>query len=527
MGHGPDRPYVSRREFLRRSGAVTALTLAATAGPAPWFWKRLAYAADAPVRQLHTTFGSDAATTRNVSWLTEAPVVDPFVELGGHRFTARTVQYAGYPGYLHHAELTGLPADTELRYAVGHAGEVRTAGDVIRTAPSGPAPFTFTAFGDQGVDSATPTPLSDAAFERANTELVRRFDPALHLLVGDLSYANGDQALWDRWFEMIEPHARSTPWMCSIGNHEIEIEGGMGGFGAGDTWGEWGYDAFRHRFAYPSNGDERLWNCFYAFRYAGVHFLMLNNHDVCAEYDTNRDFSGGYQARWVETELAAAASDPDVAFVVVGMHECAFSSSTKHGSDVGVQQAWLDLFATYDVDLVIQGHDHVYERTHLLRGREVADAGDGSQYAADAGTMFVVAGNGGSPVQEPFHPIQPAWSAKRQDFRVGTVRVQVEPDVGNGRRRLTLGEYWAYDGSPIEEGVVIDKPLRPAQRGASGTTVPPAAGAPATPRSGGAPVATTESLPVTGGGAAAVGAAALTAAVAGRVALRRAGEILD
>lgn len=62
----------------------------------------------------------------------------------------------------------------------------------------------------------------------------------LHQVVGDLAYANGDQAIWDDRCDMIAPMTGSTPWMPCIGNHEIESQLDL--LGTGDSWGDWGYD---------------------------------------------------------------------------------------------------------------------------------------------------------------------------------------------------------------------------------------------------------------------------------------------
>ena len=45
------------------------------------------------------------------------------------------------------------------------------------------------------------------------------------------------------------------------------------------------------------------------------------------------------------------------------MHQCALSSSTDNGCDAGIRQAWVPLFDQYQVDLVVNGHDHDYERS--------------------------------------------------------------------------------------------------------------------------------------------------------------------
>ena len=64
------------------------------------------------------------------------------------------------------------------------------------------------------------------------------------------------------------------------------------------------------------------------------------------------------------------------------MHQCACSSSaTGNGSDLGIRQQWLPLFDRYQVDLVLNGHDHDYERSFPVRG---ADANAGREVATGA-----------------------------------------------------------------------------------------------------------------------------------------------
>lgn len=495
MGHSHEhRPYLSRRQFLKRAGIVGG---ALSAGP--HFWRQLAVAADAPPSQLHLAFGRHAATEMSVSWMTPAAVDAPFVELADHRFSARTVQYDGYPGFFHHVDLTGLSPATAYQYEVGHAGRAQGAGARLTTGPAAGTPFTFTAFGDQGTDGSFGQPPMQPS---ANTDLAQRLDPAFHVIVGDLAYANGDQAIWDDWFAMVSTMAKSTPWMPLLGNHEIESQ--LDVTGTGDSWGELGYDPYLTRFSLPSNGHADLQNCYYAFRYGSVQYICIDNNDVNDEIAHNIGYTNGRQAQFVEAELAAARLDPTVDFIIVAMHQCAFSSSSKHGSDPGVQRAWFDMFRRHSVDLVLQGHDHVYERTHAMAGDEIVS--EGPVYDSDVGTVYVTCGNGGA-VQEPFDPVQPEWSAFRQELKVGTLKIDVQPNAANGKSRLVLSEHWALDGSSIEDGIVLERrAAAPAPAPASASAGPVAAPTP------------TGTLPATGGpaGTALVG----IAAAAGGLALR-------
>jgi hypothetical protein len=95
-----------------------------------------------------------------------------------------------------------------------------------------------------------------------------------------------------------------------------------------------------------------------------------------------RGYSGGTQTAWLERTLAAGRGDESVDWIIVQMHQCAASSSaTGNGSDLGIRQEWLPLFDRYQVDLVLNGHDHDYERSFPVRG---ADTGAGREIATGA-----------------------------------------------------------------------------------------------------------------------------------------------
>jgi hypothetical protein len=130
------------------------------------------------------------------------------------------------------------------------------------------------------------------------------------------------------------------------------------------------------------------------------------------------------------------------------------------------------LFSRYSVDLVLQGHDHNYERTHVLRGEEVAEIDS----RLDLGTAYVLCGNGGA-VQDTFDPVQPSWSAFRQPGKIGTLKIDVDPFSPNGMRRVILSEYWALDGSAVEEGILLEKPA--SKQATTDPTDSPATGEPA------------------------------------------------
>src|SRR5258708_26530103 len=113
------------------------------------------------------------------------------------------------------------------------------------------------------------------------------------------------------------------------------------------------------------------------------------------------------------------------------MHQIACTSSaTGNGSDLGIRQAWLPLFDRYGVDLVVNGHDHDYERSFPCRG---LDSMVGTEVAS------------GVPVEtlRP-HPVTTDDTGVFDTSR-GTVRLV----LGCGGGRAPLHEFSVHNAPPL------------------------------------------------------------------------------
>jgi hypothetical protein len=157
-----------------------------------------------------------------------------------------------------------------------------------------------------------------------------------------------------------------------------------------------------------------------------------------------RGYSGGAQTRWLERTLAAARADPSVDWIIAQMHQIAASSSaTGNGSDLGIRQVWLPLFDRYQVDLVLNGHDHDYERSFPCRG---FDSLVGQEVAT------------GAPVQtlRP-HPVTTADTGVF-DTSQGTVHLV----LGCGGTSANLDDYGVDAADGLRQAKVFTKPNRPA-----------------------------------------------------------------
>ena len=101
----------------------------------------------------------------------------------------------------------------------------------------------------------------------------------------------------------------------------------------------------------------------------------------------------------MQRTLAAHRANPAVDFIVCFFHHCAYSTVEAHASDGGVRAAWCELFDRYQVDLVLQGHNHAFERSDPIRGgtptRVAAD--DATVYPESDGMLYYTVGSAGRP----------------------------------------------------------------------------------------------------------------------------------
>ncbi len=168
-----------------------------------------------------------------------------------------------------------------------------------------------------------------------------------------------------------------------------------------------------------------------SFTHDSVGVIALDAKDVSYEIPANFGISGGKQTRWLERRLGEPRARHDFDFIVVFFHHCAFSTTNAHASEGGVRDAWVPLFEKHQVDLVINGHNHVYERTDaILKNsvRRTVPIGEHTDPTRD-GIVYVTAGGAGKALYD--FPAPDSYEGHVADLdSVGTYHV-----VKSGGRR--------------------------------------------------------------------------------------------
>jgi hypothetical protein len=131
----------------------------------------------------------------------------------------------------------------------------------------------------------------------------------------------------------------NVKFYAALGNHDLPIQVN--------------YEYFN------MNGKE-----YYRFKKGNIAFYALNS-----------TYMDKKQVQWLQDELAKDTSDWKIAF----FHHPPYSSAAKHGSDKQLREVLEPIFIKYGMNVVLTGHDHVYERIKPQKGIYYFVSGAGGQ----------------------------------------------------------------------------------------------------------------------------------------------------
>jgi 3',5'-cyclic AMP phosphodiesterase CpdA len=150
------------------------------------------------------------------------------------------------------------------------------------------------------------------------------------LMMGDNMYGGEDPKDFEKKFS--EPYKalldNKVKFYASLGNHDMPIQVNYKNFNM--------------------NGKE-----YYRFTKGNIAFYALNSN-----------YMDKKQVKWLEDELAKDTSEWKICF----FHHPPYSSAKAHGSDGQLREVVEPIFVKYGVNVVLTGHDHVYERIKPQKG---------------------------------------------------------------------------------------------------------------------------------------------------------------
>ncbi|HXH19502.1 MAG TPA: metallophosphoesterase, partial [Chitinophagales bacterium] len=344
----------------------------------------------------------------------------------------------------HRVQLTGLSPFTKYYYSVGSTSQTLSGPDSLHQFTTSPAPGTVQpvriwATGDFGKGNTRQQKVRDAFLH-----YTRNTHTDVWIWLGDNAYDNGtDQQYQDKVFDYsyYGDIMKFMPFMPCPGNHDYEVISPPQNSKDPTTHTGPYYDIIEVPKYGEMGGVASGYELYYSFDYSNVHFISLNSELGALTSSSNDwtganplgNFSGSPMTQWLEQDLQANTKP----WVIVFFHQLPYSKGS-HDSDVfferymiAMRENFVPIFDRYDVDLVVCGHSHVYERSFMIKGHY------GNSSTFDPGTMLVDGSSGIDSLGEAY------------------VKDLNQPNGGDGTVYVVCGSSGSLDsGAPLNHPVM-------------------------------------------------------------------------
>lgn len=314
-------------------------------------------------KNIHLTCQGDPTSTITITWQTtystsgDDVLYDNISRGGdplqyGFQVAGSCHTYAGLLGYIHDAKITGLSPDMVYYFICGGPGNYSSERS-LRTAPAAVSEFRFVIGGDSRTDKVKRSEVSKA---------MSHFNPSFVLHCADMVEDGRIQTQWDSWFADVNANwtgdnGLTIPIIPCLGNHEFNSTN------------------YYEQFALP---DNEQW--YYYDWGPTLRIIVLNSEALDSQIQVE-------QVNWLEDLLSKT---PENMWKIVMFHRNIYYAG-GHYDERNLHSYWVPVFDKYHVDVVVQGHSHLYHRTqpmnHSIPG-----------YSYREGTMYLTAGAWGAPL---------------------------------------------------------------------------------------------------------------------------------
>ncbi|MGX7667581.1 metallophosphoesterase [Flavobacterium pedocola] len=236
-----------------------------------------------------------------------------------------------------------------------------TAQKTYKTAPPvNTTNFSFLAIGDSRSGMSIWNQVSTLAHAK---------NAAFTIFNGDIVNNGGSISDWDSWFDNGKTFVENNLVFHSLGNHDAAS-----------------VPDYQNNFELPKSVPTTGTTLYYAVDYGNAVFISLNSE---SPNDTA-------QYNWLISTLQANANKR---WKVIFFHKPFYTIGSHAGEMNAYFNTWWKAFDDYGVDLIVNGHDHMYERTKPIN-RNVSTTAPVSTYgsAATDGRCQIVCGGAGAPL---------------------------------------------------------------------------------------------------------------------------------
>lgn len=269
-------------------------------------------------------------------------------------FKVYTVELSGLePGEVYEYRVAGVYDGTIHFWLQDILTGVANSYYTFKTAPAAATPFSLLAIADiQGMLKSNYTDSLEV-FEAIKASSRPDLNYSFIMNAGDNVDSGGNIKQWGYHLNILSKVWGNTAMYSAAGNHE-----------------DGGYELVSYlNYATDAPTQDKEKGIYYSFDYSNARFIVLNTNDA------NSSGLGADQQRaqlnWLKGQLEAAAIDKEagtIDWTIILMHKGLYTagSHSRDAEVVAMRNTLTTLFYDYDVDLVLQGHDHTYTTTEFI-----------------------------------------------------------------------------------------------------------------------------------------------------------------
>jgi len=253
------------------------------------------------------------------------------------------------PVKLHEIKLTNLRVATTYYYRVSYGETTLKPASFTTTPEPGTRNWRLVAYGDNRTYPET---------HRKIVNQIIQLNPSIIIHSGDLVSRGDEYEHWkEQYFDPMRGLAENITVFPCLGNHERNSN---------------------YYYDYMSLPDENE-EVYYSFDYGNAHIIALNSNADDAPFGL-----GETQTQWLIKDLE---ENKDAEWKIVFFHHPLFRCSPTRGIEPQ-RWVWQEVFEKHGIDMVINGHDHYYQRTYAIGNY---------QGKPSRGVYHFISGGGGAP----------------------------------------------------------------------------------------------------------------------------------
>lgn len=365
------------------------------------------------VYNIKTGFIGDGKTMRGFSWTADSEhtaMVIQYMKKGDYWTDdkkEKSAEYTVYEDLLYYkVDIDGLIPGEEYEYRIGDKNDnIWSDFYSFRTEPENLKSFSFIGISDsQSGTEADSYDIVGTVIKKAMKDVP---DTAFFVNMGDVVNLGDSKKEYDRYFKAMGNYIKTLPVMAVLGNHDSR--------GDSITAGKY----FSLHFNNPDNAKSvfesisaddverdfskgvvnNMAETVYSFEYGNAHFAVLNSSSDWDMEDTYTILEA--QKEWLRNDL----KNTDKKWKIVLIHQGMYTARTDR---FNTKSVLLDVIDECEVDLVLQGHDHIVTRTYPMKNDKIVSKSNADNIFKGTGTVYTIFGSAG--------PFRPEYLYKAEEY---------------------------------------------------------------------------------------------------------------